>query len=175
MTWVINPAVGCHYFSPGLQLPPQPWRGLLPSLLLGKQRHNGFEQFSEDCHPTALRLRFEPGPLCASVQHANHSATEPPITSLNKGICAIGQSEQRQKVAKCSLISVAHSTLPSDADWYREIIVGVCNASNCIWFRYSICLLLIERKCVFFSFLISKLLIGEIVFTARCYAFAVGY
>ena len=31
----INPAVGCHYFLPGLQLPPQPLRGLLPILLLG--------------------------------------------------------------------------------------------------------------------------------------------
>ena len=30
VTWVINPAVGCHYFLPGLQLPPQPLRGLLP-------------------------------------------------------------------------------------------------------------------------------------------------
>ena len=30
VTWVINPAVGCHYFPPGLQLPPQPLRGLLP-------------------------------------------------------------------------------------------------------------------------------------------------
>ena len=29
VTWVINPAVGCHYFPPGLQLPPQPLRGLL--------------------------------------------------------------------------------------------------------------------------------------------------
>ena len=28
--WVINLAVGCHYFPPGLQLPPQPLRGLLP-------------------------------------------------------------------------------------------------------------------------------------------------
>ena len=28
--WVINPAVGCHYFPPGLQLPWQPLRGLLP-------------------------------------------------------------------------------------------------------------------------------------------------
>jgi len=27
---VINTAVGCHYFSPGLQLPSQPLRGLLP-------------------------------------------------------------------------------------------------------------------------------------------------
>ena len=24
VTWVINPEVGCHYFPPGLQLPPQP-------------------------------------------------------------------------------------------------------------------------------------------------------
>jgi len=24
VTWVINPAVGCHYFPPGLQLPSQP-------------------------------------------------------------------------------------------------------------------------------------------------------
>ena len=44
--WVINPAVGCHYFPPGLQLLPQPLRGLLPILLLGEQRHNGCEQFA---------------------------------------------------------------------------------------------------------------------------------
>ena len=36
VTWVINPAVGCHYFPPGLQLPPPPLRGLLPILLLGE-------------------------------------------------------------------------------------------------------------------------------------------
>ena len=34
------------YFSPGLQLPPQPLRGLLPVLLLGEQRHDGCEQFA---------------------------------------------------------------------------------------------------------------------------------
>ena len=45
VTWVINPTVGCHYFPPGLQLPPQPLRWLLPVLLLGEQRHNGSEQF----------------------------------------------------------------------------------------------------------------------------------
>jgi len=38
--------VGCHYFPPGLQLPPQPLRGLLPVLLLGEQTHNGCEQFA---------------------------------------------------------------------------------------------------------------------------------
>jgi len=46
VTWVINPAVGCHYFSPDLQLPPQLLRGLLPVLLLGEQRHNGCEHFA---------------------------------------------------------------------------------------------------------------------------------
>ena len=46
VTWVTNPAVGCHYFSPGLQLPSQPLRGLLPILLLVEQRHDGCEQFA---------------------------------------------------------------------------------------------------------------------------------
>ena len=46
VTWVINPAVGCHYFPPGPQLPPQPLRGLLPISLLGEQRHSGCEQFA---------------------------------------------------------------------------------------------------------------------------------
>jgi len=41
-----KPGVGCHYFPPGLQLLPQPLRGLLPILLLGKQRHNGCDQFA---------------------------------------------------------------------------------------------------------------------------------
>ena len=76
VTWVINPAVGCHYFLPGPQLPPQPLRGLLPVSLLGEQRHDGCEQFAWDCYPTALRLRFKPSSFCAWVQHANHSATE---------------------------------------------------------------------------------------------------
>jgi len=44
--WVINPVVGCHYFPPGLQLPTQPLRGLLPVSLLGEQRHIGCEQFA---------------------------------------------------------------------------------------------------------------------------------
>ena len=44
----LNPTVGRHYFPPGLQLTPQPSRGLLPVLpvlLPGEQRHNGCEQF----------------------------------------------------------------------------------------------------------------------------------
>jgi len=34
-----------YYFPPGLQLPPQPLRGLLPISLLVKQRYDGCEQF----------------------------------------------------------------------------------------------------------------------------------
>jgi len=45
VTWVIIPAVDCHYFPSGLRLPPQPLRELLPILLLGEQRHDGCEQF----------------------------------------------------------------------------------------------------------------------------------
>ena len=41
-----NPAVGCHYFPSGLQLPSQPLRGLLPISLVGEQRHDGCEQFA---------------------------------------------------------------------------------------------------------------------------------
>jgi len=37
VTWVKNLTVGCHYFPPGLRLPPQPLRWLLPILLLGEQ------------------------------------------------------------------------------------------------------------------------------------------
>jgi len=44
--WVLNPAVGCRYFPPGLQLTLQPLGGLLPILLLGEQRHNGCKQFA---------------------------------------------------------------------------------------------------------------------------------
>jgi len=46
VTWIINPTEGCHYFPPGLQLPPQPLRELLPVLRLGEQRHSGCEQFA---------------------------------------------------------------------------------------------------------------------------------
>jgi len=65
MTWVTNPAVSCHYFPPGPQLPSQPLKGLLPIALLGDPRHDGCEQFAQDCYTTASRLRFEPRPYTA--------------------------------------------------------------------------------------------------------------
>ena len=46
VTCLISAAVGCHYFSPGLQLPSQLLRGLLLISLLGEQRHDGCEQFA---------------------------------------------------------------------------------------------------------------------------------
>jgi len=73
VTWVINPAIGCNYFPPGLQLPSRPLRGLVPISLLGEQRHDGCEQFAYDWYPTASRLRFKPRSYCAWVQHANGS------------------------------------------------------------------------------------------------------
>ena len=83
VTWVINPAVGCHYCPPGPQLPLQPLRGLLPISLVSEQRHDGCEQFAKDCYSTASRLRFEPWPFCAWLQHTKHSATEPTSTLHN--------------------------------------------------------------------------------------------
>jgi len=76
-----KPSVGCHCFPPGLQLPLQPVRGLLPVSLLGEQRHDGCEWFAWGCYPTASKLRFEPRPFCTWVQHANHLATEPACVS----------------------------------------------------------------------------------------------
>jgi len=41
-----KPGGRLQYFPPGLQLSPQPLRGLLPILPLGEQRHEGCEQFA---------------------------------------------------------------------------------------------------------------------------------
>ena len=109
VTWVINPTVDCHYFPPGLQLPPQPLRGLLPVLLLGEQRHNGCEQFAYDCHPTSSRLRFEPGPFCARVQHANHSATEPPYR-LTRGALSTRESNNSATSGTVYLLTFAETS-----------------------------------------------------------------
>ena len=62
VTWVINPAVGCHYFPPGLQLPPQALRGLLPILLLGEQRHNGWNSLPQTTTRQRRDCDLNPGP-----------------------------------------------------------------------------------------------------------------
>ena len=61
-TWVINPAVGCHYFPPGLQLHPQPLRGLLPILLLGEPRHDGCNSLPKVVTRQRRGCDLNPGP-----------------------------------------------------------------------------------------------------------------
>jgi len=64
MAWVINPAVGCRYFPPGLHLPPQPSRGLLTILLLSVldsvAEGPGFKSQSRHCLVTVLGKLFTP-------------------------------------------------------------------------------------------------------------------
>jgi len=92
VTWVINLAVGCHYFPPGQQLLPQPLIGLLPTLLFGEQRHNGCEpspvhnyiklhrlvteanvceQLTQGCCPKARGRESNPRPSQSQVQRSN--------------------------------------------------------------------------------------------------------
>jgi len=148
VTWVINQAVGCHYFPPRLQLPPQPLRGLLPVLLLGEQRHCGCEQFAWDCYPTASRLRFEPTRFCAWVQHANHSATEPPhiplyfsikfrIFSRPRGICSLWRT-----TITSSRVSVTGRSVKRWQELTSRVQVRLHSAAGCTtgWtrrFEYS--------------------------------------
>ena len=71
VTWVTNPAVGCHYF---LRAGP----AVTPTTL--KRAATNFAAWWTEAqwvwtvcprrYPTALRLRFEHRPYCASVQHA---------------------------------------------------------------------------------------------------------
>ena len=70
VTWVINPAVNCHHFPSGLQLPAQPLRRLLPILLLGEQGHNGCEQFAIRLLPDSVATAIWTRAFCAWVQHA---------------------------------------------------------------------------------------------------------
>jgi len=62
VTWVINQAVGCHYFPPGLQLPLQPLRGQLPILLLDEQRHNGVNSLPRTVTRQHRDCDLNPGP-----------------------------------------------------------------------------------------------------------------
>jgi len=78
VTWVINQAVciGCQNFLPGLQLPPQPLRGLPPISLLAEQRHDEYSLLK-----TVTRQRhgcnLNPGP---SAHVHTHRRTDNPKT-----------------------------------------------------------------------------------------------
>ena len=62
VTWVINPAVGCHYFLPGLQLPLQPLRGLLPISLLGERGTMGVNSLPKTVTRQRRDCDLNPGP-----------------------------------------------------------------------------------------------------------------
>ena len=72
VTWVINPAVGCHYFPPGL----------LP--MLGEQRHNGCEQ---SAYPTMSWLRL-PGPSAPESSTLTTWLLSHPVVWLSRPIAA---------------------------------------------------------------------------------------
>jgi len=46
----------------------------------------GVNKLIKTVSPTASRLRYEPGPFCASVQQSNHSAIEPPTLEIHTEI-----------------------------------------------------------------------------------------
>jgi len=62
VTWIINPTVGCHYFPPGLQLPSQPLRGLLPILITGEQRLMGVNSLPKTVTRQRRDCDLNPGP-----------------------------------------------------------------------------------------------------------------
>jgi len=76
VTWVINPAVGCHYFPPGLQLPP------LQFCCLENRGTMGVNSLPKTVTRQRRSCDLNPcKPFCAWVEHANHSAIEPPTHS----------------------------------------------------------------------------------------------
>ena len=60
------------FFPPGLPLPSQSLRGLLPVLQLGEQRHNGTKTVARQRRDCDLN----PGPFCARVQHYTDTDTD---------------------------------------------------------------------------------------------------
>jgi len=54
---------------------------------------------------TASRLGFEPRPFCVCIEHANHSATEPPSVIINKrklvslSVCAEKSAQSYHSIA----------------------------------------------------------------------------
>ena len=104
-------------------------------------------------YPTASRLRFEPRPFCAWVQHANHSATEPPAsikaaitgslvqnlfyvqrrklyTTYGRNMSVSVSSYMRQYIAvspydeRETLMSLSHWTeIQPEIGWLRDITI----------------------------------------------------
>jgi len=77
VTWVINPAVGCHYFPPGLQLPSQPLRGLLPILLLDERGTMGVNSLPKTVTRQRRGCDLNPGPTVPESSMLTTLATIP--------------------------------------------------------------------------------------------------
>ena len=76
----MNPAVGCHYFPPGLQLPPHHLRGLLPILVIGEESHDGVNSLPMTVNRQRRGCDFNLG---ASVPESSKLTTRPPSHSLD--------------------------------------------------------------------------------------------
>jgi len=101
-----GPAESSGSLPPGLQLPSQPLRGLLPISLLGEQRHDGCEQFAYDRYPTASRLRFESAgpsaPDSSTLTTRLPSHPEPSLKlNLNRGMHGEGRCPDCGQMMAC--------------------------------------------------------------------------
>jgi len=86
VTWpyVIHPAVGCHYFPPGLQLPPQPqsitslWP--VPSYTAWWQRHTGVNNLPKVVTQHCFEKDLNPRPTDRKPKCLTRCTTAPPKT-----------------------------------------------------------------------------------------------
>ena len=105
VTWVIYPAVGCRYFPPGLQLPPQPLRGLLPVSLIGDRGTMGVSSLSKTVTRQRRDCDLNPGP---SVPESSTLTTRVPATEYKK----MKNDSILHKTDKwvCEFVSIARHT-----------------------------------------------------------------
>ena len=96
VTWVIYPAVGCRYFPPGLQLPPQPLRGLLPVSLIGDRGTMGVNSLPKtvtrqrrDCDLNSGLLRLSPArqPLGYRLPSTKKMKNDSILHKTDKWVC----------------------------------------------------------------------------------------
>ena len=85
---VINPAVGCHYFRPGLQLPLQPLRGLLPISLLVNRGTIGVNSLPKTVTRRRHGCDMNPGPSASESSTLTTELTTEYSSRFISGICA---------------------------------------------------------------------------------------
>ena len=123
VTWVINPAVGCHYFSPGLQLRTQPLRGLLPIWLLDERM--GVNSLPKTVTRQRRGCDLNPGP------YAPESSTL--TTRLPSHLCSFVTKYFRSScvappMPAASGATPPHSSLATPLQWIHSPCVVMCAA-----------------------------------------------